>query len=163
MEQSLIIDYNNLAKKIEEFQERLKAHRQERIARGLPPEHSEHFVGRGLSTLLSDKVEHLFKYFKGYSALLTKTKTLQLTQYSEIYKKYGDYILLLSEATNLEHRMTGQYLQRLLKTLHLIEEDMISYEKATREFYYAFKDLEFRDCGFSRFGERPLPAPTKKQ
>ncbi|MCM3736761.1 hypothetical protein M3215_13265 [Bacillus cytotoxicus] len=172
MKETSIIDYDNLDKEIEKFQERIEAHRQERIARELPPERPERFVGKELSTLLTDKVEHLFKYFKGYSALLVKTKKLQPTQYGKVHEKYGDYILLLSEATALEHSMTGGCLQKLLKTLKLIDANEISYEKASRDIYYAFKDLELRDafkgfelrgCDFSRANEKPLPEMTRKQ
>lgn len=172
MEEAPIIDYDKLDQEIEEFQERLERYRQERIAKGLPPERPKRFVGKELSTLLTDKVEHLFKYFRGYSALLVKTKKLQPTQYGKVHEKYGDYILLLSEAMDLEYSMTGECLQKLLKTLKLIDTNEISYEKASHDIYFAFKHLELRDafkefelrdCGFSRFGEKPLPEMTKKQ
>ncbi|HDX9587951.1 TPA: hypothetical protein ROX98_000872 [Bacillus pseudomycoides] len=163
MEQGTVIDWDQLDKKIEEFQERIETYRQERIAKGLPPERPKRFVGKELSMLLTDKVDHLFKYFKGYSALLVKTKKLQPTQYSKIHEKYGDYILLLSEATDLEHSMTGECLQKLLKTLELIDTNEISYEKASRNIYYAFKYLKLRDCRLSKFDEKPLLEMTKKQ
>lgn len=168
MEEAPIIDYDKLDQEIEEFQERLERYRNECVAKGLPPERPKRFVGKELSTLLTDEVEHLFKYFKGYSALLVKTKKLQPTQYGKVHEKYGDYILLLSEAMDLEYSMTGECLQKLLKTLKLIDTNEISYEKASRDIYFAFKHLELRDafkefelrdCGISRH----LPEMTKKQ
>ncbi|MEH7456546.1 hypothetical protein V7183_04785 [Bacillus sp. JJ1127] len=157
MKEAPMIDYDNLDKKIEEIRARIEAHRQERIDKDLPPDRPDYFVDRELSKVLSDKVECLFDYFKGYGALLARTRKLHPTEYSTIQQKYGDYILLLSEAIDQAHNVTGNCLRKLLETLKRIDANEISYEKASREIYYAFKALELRNIGISKFTEEPLP------
>lgn len=151
------IDYDNLEKKIEELKARNEAHRQARIAKGLSPERPDHFVDRELSKVLSDKVEHLFDYFKKYGALIVKAQALQLTEYKTIQEKYGEYILLLSEAIDLKDLMSGRCLVDLLETLKRIDANEISYEKASREIYCTFKVLELRSRSLNQFSEKPLP------
>ncbi|MFL1665309.1 hypothetical protein [Bacillus cereus] len=157
MEQGTIIDWDNIDKSIAELQARIEAHRETRIEKGLLPDRPAHFVYRELSKVLSGKVEHLFDYVKGYSALLVRTQALQPTEYKTIQQKYGDYLLLLSESIDQEHNVTGDCLQKLLQTLKRIEINEISYEKASREIYYTFKALELRDIGLNQFSENPLP------
>ncbi|ENQ3077968.1 hypothetical protein ACEOWG_001141 [Bacillus cereus] len=157
MKEAPIIDYENLDKKIEELRARNEAHRQARIARGLPPERPNHFVDREVSNVLADKVEHLFDYFKKYGALLARTRKLQPTEYATIQQKYGDCILLLSEAIDLKDRMSGNCLKDLLETLKRIDPNEISYEKASREIYCTFKVLELRSRSLNQFSEEPLP------
>ncbi|MED0996282.1 hypothetical protein P4T34_12465 [Bacillus mobilis] len=156
MEQGTIINWDNIGKSIGELQARIEAHRQKRIAAGLPPERPDYFLPRELSKILEDKVRHLFDYFKKYSALLVKTHALQPTEYKTIQQKYGDYLLLLSEAIDQEHNVTGDCLRKLLQTLKCIDTEEISYEKASREIYYAFKVLELRSIGLNQFNEEPL-------
>ncbi|EPC8419956.1 hypothetical protein ACR3AO_002544 [Bacillus wiedmannii] len=157
MEQGTIIDWNSIDKSIAELKERNEAHRQARIERGLPPERPDYFVDRELSKVLSDKVEHLFDYFKKYSALLVKTRELQPTEYNTIHQKYGDYLLLLNEAIDQAHNVTGRSLRDLLRTMKCIDADEISYEKASREIYFTFKLLDLRSIGINQFTEEPLP------
>ncbi|PEG10321.1 hypothetical protein CON96_11530 [Bacillus wiedmannii] len=157
MEQGTIIDWNNIDKSIAELKERIEAHRQARIEKGLPPERPDYFVDRELSKVLSDKVEHLFDYFKKYSVLLVKTRALQPTEYNTIHQKYGDYLLLLNEAIDQAHNVTGRSLRDLLRTMKRIDADEISYEKASREIYYTFKLLDLRSIGINQFTEEPLP------
>lgn len=163
MKEAPVIDYDKLEKEIEELRARNEAHRQERIAKGLPPERPDHFVDREVSKVLADKVEHLFDYFKGYGALIVKTQTLQSTEYKTIQRKYGDYILLLSEAIDPKDDMTGDCLREFLEVFKLIDANEISYEKASRKIYSAFKTLELRNCGLHEFGEKPLPAIDKER
>lgn len=152
-----VIDYERLDKEIEELRARNEAHRKERIAKGLPPERPEHFVDREISKVLADRVEHIFDYFKKYSALIVRTQTLQPTEYKAIQQKYNEYLLLLSEAIDLEDRMSGRCLVDLLETLKRIDANEISYEKASREIYCTFKVLELRNRSINQFSENPLP------
>ncbi|MGK0531468.1 hypothetical protein [Bacillus sp. 'calajunan'] len=157
VQEAPVIDYDRLDKEIEEMRARNEAHRQERIANGLPPERPDRFVDREVSKVLADKVEHLFDYFKKYSVLLVKTRALQPTEYNTIHQKYGDYLLLLNEAIDQAHNVTGCSLRDLLSTMKRIDADEISYEKASREIYYTFKLLDLRSIGINQFTEEPLP------
>lgn len=157
MKEVPVIDYESLDKKIEELQTRNEAYRQERIAKRLPPERPDHFVDREVSKVLADKVEHLFEYFKKYSALIVRTQTLQPTECKAIQQKYNDYLLLLSEAIDLEDRMSGRCLADLLETFKRIDTNETSYQKASREIYCTFKVLELRSRSLNQFSEKPLP------
>lgn len=163
IQKALVIDYERLDKEIEELRARNEAHTQERIAKGLPPERPDHFVDREISKVLADKVEHLFDYFKKYSALIVRTQTLQPTEYKAIQQKYNEYLLLLSEAIDLEDRMSGRCLVDLLETLKRIDENEINYEKASREIYCTFKVLELRSRSLNQFSEKPLPYIDEKR
>lgn len=157
IQKASVIDYERLDKEIEELRARNEAYRQERMEKGLAPERLDHFVDREVSKVLADKVEHLFGYFKKYSALIVRTQTLQPTEYKAIQQKYNDYLLLLSEAIDLEDRMSGSCLVDLLETLKRIDANKISYEKASREIYCTFKVLELRNRSLNQFSENPLP------
>lgn len=123
----------------------------------MPPERPNHFVDREVSKVLADKVEHLFDYFKKYSALIVKTRELQPSEYNTIHQKYSDYLLLLNEAIDQAHNVTGRSLRDLLRTMKRIDADEISYEKASPEIYYTFKLLDLRSIGINQFTEEPLP------
>lgn len=157
MEQGTIIDWDNIDKSIAKLQARIEAHRQARVEKGLPPERPDHFVDREVSKVLVDKVEHLFDHFKKYRALIVRIQALQPTEYKTIQQKYGDYILLCSEAIDQAHNVTGRSLRDLLRTMKRIDADEISYEKASREIYYTFKLLDLRSVGVNQFTEEPLP------
>ncbi|MDA2267071.1 hypothetical protein PDN28_14290 [Bacillus cereus] len=86
-----------------------------------------------------------------------RTQTLQPREYKAIQQKYNDYLLLLSEAIDLEDRMSGSCLVDLLETLKRIDANKISYEKACREISCTFKVLELRNRSLNQFSENPLP------
>ncbi|MGH1286376.1 hypothetical protein [Bacillus toyonensis] len=91
------------------------------------------------------------------SALKVKTKALQLSEFKTIQQKYGDYILLCSEAIDQTHNVTNRSLRDLLITMKRIDADKISYEKTSREIYYTSKLLDLRSIGVNQFTEEPLP------
>ncbi|MGZ9682985.1 hypothetical protein ACXX4F_28215 [Bacillus cereus] len=89
--------------------------------------------------------------------MIVRTQTLQPREYKAIQQKYNDYLLLLSEAIDLEDRMSGSCLVDLLETLKRIDANKISYEKACREISCTFKVLELRNRSLNQFSENPLP------
>ncbi|GMN97970.1 hypothetical protein [Parageobacillus thermoglucosidasius] len=90
----MFIDYEKIEADIKKADEELEKVRQERVARGLPPDPPEPFVPVAHAILLCERVEPVFRFLVKYAKLTMDSNQLIPFDVSQFDKYQRDLILL---------------------------------------------------------------------
>lgn len=88
-----------LKRDLEQLKKQVEKTRQERVARGLPPDPPKPFVPLAMGWTLFNKCKPLLKYATNYAKLCRDSKSIVEipSNQKEWIRSFGDYALLLSE------------------------------------------------------------------
>lgn len=113
-----MIDINKIKEEIDKYEHLI---REDRIARGLPPERPEKFLPVTISVILCEKLAHLYPIFVKYTKLTYDSQTLIPFDVS-YFDKYRDIIDLLSLTVNTECLIYNAGIKGAINTIEEVNE-----------------------------------------